>query len=105
MATKKVNTQKSDDNLAYLLAYLFEWLTGVIIYATASPSDKRLRMHALQAIALGIISIVASFILDFIFLPIAGLVVFLIWLYGMYIGYEAYKGIDIKIPVISDYIK
>ncbi len=101
---KNVSGDKTD-NLTFLITYLLEWLTGLIVYFTVGQNDKRARFHAIQAIVLGIVSIILSFILDFVFLPLSGIVAFLIWLYGMYIGYEAYKGVDVKIPILSDYLK
>ncbi len=40
------------------LAYLFLWLTGLIILLTAKKEEKYKRWHAIQAIALGIVVVV-----------------------------------------------
>jgi uncharacterized membrane protein len=63
-----------------------------------------LEFHAIQAIFLGVVMIAVSIIGSFIFV-LAGLLNFLIWVYGIYIGYQAYKGEDVEIPVIADYAK
>ncbi len=102
---KGTSQSKPDNkNLMFLFAYLLEWLSGLIVFFIAGE-DKRLKFHGMQAIGLGIIAAVLGVILDFVFFPLAGLVGLLIWLYGMYIGYEAYTGKDVKVPVLGDYIK
>jgi uncharacterized membrane protein len=100
MATKKTSEKPKANKLAYIVTYLFLPFSGVVVFVVASPDDKKLRKHALQAIALGVVSIVLG-VVPFV----GGLLGFVIWLYGMYVGYEAYQGIEIEIPVLSDYIK
>jgi hypothetical protein len=29
----------------------------------------------------------------------------LIWVYGLYIGFKAYNGVDVEIPIITDFVK
>jgi len=99
MAKKGVENEKTN-KLAYIVTYLFSFLSGAVVYVVARESEKRLKKHAVQAIALGIISFALGFI------PFMGsLIGFLVWLYGMYVGLEAYAGRDVKIPVVSDYVK
>ena len=94
--------EKEKKNIVYIFVYLFMWLSGIIVFFTAGQKDKRLKFHSLQAIFLGIIAIVLDFIL--VFVPFLGpLVVFLIFIYGMYIAVKAYYSEDIEIPVIVDY--
>ncbi|MGC9211806.1 MAG: hypothetical protein ACP5FU_06630, partial [Nitrososphaeria archaeon] len=69
-------------------------------FAPLTPA--KVKFHALQAIFLGITAIVLDLILFFV--PFAGpFLAFLIWVYGMYIGYKAYTGEDVKAPVLGDY--
>ena len=100
MASESASQQKGDFN--YLLVYLLEWLTGIIYFILKGGSNKRMKLHSLQAILLGVIAIVLS-VLSFI--PFVWVLSFLIWLYGMYIGYEASVGKDIAIPGITDFAK
>ncbi len=94
--------QKEKGNILYIITYLLTWITGIIIYVTEGQKDKRLKFHALQAIFLGITAIVLDLILFFV--PFVGpFLAFLIWVYGMYIGYKAYTGEDVKAPVLGDY--
>lgn len=99
-ANVDVGRQSEGRNGIYILIYFFEWISGVIAYFTAGKNDKRIKIHSLQAILLGVIAIILSFI------PIIGAVIaFIIWLYGLYVGYKAYTGIDIVIPGITGYVR
>ncbi|MGC8567021.1 MAG: DUF4870 domain-containing protein [Caldisphaera sp.] len=95
-------TQKDKGNIVYIITYLLTWLTGIIIYVTEGQKDKRVKFHSLQAIFLGIIGTILDLILFFV--PFLGpILLFLIWLYGMYIAYKAYNGVDMKVPALGDY--
>lgn len=65
----------------------------------------------MQAIFLGILMIIVSIVFTVIsfglfFIGTLGTLLNLfIWLYGLYVGFEAYNGNDITIPVITDYAK
>ena len=97
MATKQTKAQTK--SIVLFFAYLLTWLSGIIVYITAGQSDKRAKFHALQAIFLGVIAFIIGFI------PIISLLSILIWLYGLYIGWKAYDGQDVMIPVLGDYAK
>ena len=102
----------SEDKIWYLLAYLVPVLTGIIAYALYAEKDKKLRFHAVQSIFYGIAIWIFYFILSifffvffflFFFLSwIPGVILLLLWLYGLYIGYQAYSGKEAKMPVIGD---
>lgn len=100
MASNRDSQQKGDFN--YLLVYLLEWLTGIIYFLLKGGTDKRMKLHSLQAILLGIIGIILG---AFSFISFMWVLSFLVWLYGMYIGYEASVGRDITIPGITDFAK
>lgn len=103
--TKDSGSKLASDPFVYILTYVLSILTGIIMYIVAVDGDsKRLKLHAMQAIVLGIVWIVLSFVLFFI--PYLGTVLgFVIWLYGMYIGFRAYEGVDVEIPYITAYLK
>lgn len=91
-------------NVIYLFTYLLTWITGIIVYVTEGQRSERVKFHALQAIFLGVIAMIVAIIFSPI--PYLGSVLFfLLWLYGMYIGYQAYRGTDVSIPVIGDYAR
>lgn len=49
-----------------ILAYIFTWLGGLIVYFTAKENEGSVKFHAAQAIVLGIISVASSVICMFI---------------------------------------
>lgn len=95
-------SDKEKGNIMYIFAYVLSWISGIIVFITEGQKDPRLRFHSLQAIFLGITATVVDLILFFV--PFLGpFLAFLIWVYGMYIGYKAYSGEDVKAPVLGDY--
>jgi len=95
-APTAVKASEKDNRTMMLVAYLFTWLTGLIVYFTAGKEDPEVRFHAVQAILLGIAAQIGFFLF---FFPGAILV-----LYGWYVGYTAYsKGERMMIPVIGEY--
>lgn len=104
-STAKPVKNESLDPGIYLITYVLEFLTGIIMYLAFSQGSKRLKLHAMQAIIIGIASVILSFILG-IFIPALGtIVVFLIWLYCLYLGVKAYQGVDVEVPYITKYLK
>ena len=73
----------------------------MISTGTVHPgTDKRKKQHSIQAIILGIIAVILTFI------PFIGWVVdVLIWLYGLYVGYMASQGTDMDIPMVTEFAK
>jgi uncharacterized membrane protein len=108
MATKsdgkgvKIN---EDTNAWYILAYIIPLITGIIVLVLKGEGDNRLKMHAMQSIFLGIIIFVVAIVFGWILGIIASLINLLLWLYGLYVGFEAYNGRDITIPVLTDFAK
>lgn len=89
-----------------LVAYIFHWLTGLIVYFVAGKENDEVRFHAVQAILLGI-AMMVLWILGAITL-IGWIITYplslLLWLYGIYVGYTAYsKGERMLIPFIGQY--
>ncbi len=103
MATAKTNRKQSkgqEQNILYLAAYVLMWLTGIIVFVMAKPSEKRLRFNALQATFLGVVITVLWFI------PVVGwAIAAVLWLVGIISGAKAYNGDDVHLPVIADYAK
>jgi uncharacterized membrane protein len=96
--------QAQTQRIFLFLTYVLTLITGFIFYLIAKD-DKELRKHSLQAILLGVIQIIVAVV--FAFIPfigfLGGIINFLIWVYGLYVGYEAYSGREVRIPVISDF--
>jgi uncharacterized membrane protein len=97
-------SSEDEKSIGYIVNYLFLWLSGVIIYFTEAKKDSRIKFHAIQAILLGIFSAIVGIVFNLLSLSIVAVVASLIiWLYALYVGYEAYSGTDVVIPLISDY--
>jgi uncharacterized membrane protein len=112
MATKADNkgTQNTDDRVWFIIAYVLTIITGILTLIVKGETDKRLKLHAMQAIFLGIAMIIVAIVFDLLFFIgffgiIGSLINLLLWLYGLYVGFEAYNGRDVEIPVISDYAR
>jgi uncharacterized membrane protein len=114
----------AQNNLMAALAYLFGWVSGLIVYFI-SKDDKFARFHGLQSILFSIAEFVlivafgiAGFILSFVLMMVSpelgaismilvfgvpalvGLVLLLVWLWCMY---QAYSGNMYKLPVIGNF--
>jgi uncharacterized membrane protein len=103
-----------DPKLGGLLAYLFTWLSGLVIYLT--QRDRELRFHGAQAILLGIAWVVAVFawtmvsaVLGIASDTLGTLFGFVGWLLGLafvavwvLMMVKAYNQEHYKLPVIGD---
>jgi uncharacterized membrane protein len=86
----------SDDKLWAMLAYVFSPLVPIILMFMEDKKNRPfIRAHNMQALILGIITIVTSGICIGI----------LVWFYQLYCAYQAYQGLTVTIPVISDFAK
>ena len=89
---------KENDNIMAALAYFLGFVSGIIIYLIEKdkPDKSRFVMfHAVQAIILGVVWFIFSFV------PIIGqLFVFITWVLMVY---KAYTGEEYHLPVIGDY--
>lgn len=86
----------SDDKLWALLAYIFSPLIPIILMLMEDKKDRPfIRAHNAQALVLGIITIVTS----------AFCIGFLVWIYQIYCGIQAYQGNEVEIPVVTNFVK
>ncbi|MGD0728885.1 MAG: hypothetical protein ABR981_02310 [Candidatus Micrarchaeaceae archaeon] len=97
---------KEDLQIYFIISYVLLLITGIIVLLVKGEEDKRLKMHSIQAILLGIVFIAIWIIFGWVaFGIIADVLNFLLWLYALYVGFEAAAGTDIEIPVITKYAK
>lgn len=96
MAAKKAGNPKPQ-NFEYLIAYVFIFVSGILMYL-CRKDDKTMKFHAVQASILGVIIVVLLF-----FSAIGITLSFLLWLYGLYLGFNASEGRKIVVPVIGNY--
>jgi uncharacterized membrane protein len=102
--------KNADDRIWYIIAYLIPYMiSGIVVLFLKGESNKRLRLHAMQSIFLGILMIILWIVFTFItfgfFYIIGALLSLFVWLYGLYVGFEAYNGRDVTIPTITEYAK
>jgi uncharacterized membrane protein len=122
-----VQTGKSstglDENIAALLAYVFGWLSGLILFLMEKDS-RLVRFHAMQSIllnvAIAVLAIVVGVVISILILilgqvsgalaGIAGVISLLFWLaFAVVIAViwvlcmiRAYQGKMFKLPFIGD---
>ncbi|MEX1068437.1 MAG: hypothetical protein WD940_01780 [Patescibacteria group bacterium] len=105
------NTNKGTglpQNTAAALTYLFGFVTG-ILFLLIEKQNRFVRFHAMQSTVLFGGFFVLNWILwlvpvvDVIWALLSipmGLALFVLWIYLMY---EAYQGVEYKLPVIGDF--
>jgi uncharacterized membrane protein len=92
------------ENIAGLLAYLFGWVSGLILFLI--DGRKFVRFHALQSIILTVVLMVVYFVLGiipiigWILMALLGIGFFILWIMLMM---KAYQGQMWKLPVIGEY--
>lgn len=108
-ARKAPHDDENDDlKLLYIMAYFLLWVSGILIYLIYGNRNKRLRFHSFQAVLYGIVWTVLQVIFGiagFVLGPLSillSIVLLILWLYGLYVGYKAMDGIDIKITAVGD---
>lgn len=86
----------SDDKLWAMLSYVFSPLIPIILMLMEDKKNRPyIKANNIQALILGIITVVTStFCLGI-----------LVWFYQLYCGYQAYQGQEVKIPLITDFVK
>jgi uncharacterized membrane protein len=86
----------SDDKLWAALAYVFSPLVPVILMLMEDKKNRPyIKSHNAQALILGVIAVVTS----------GFCVGILVWIYALYLAYQAYQGQTVVIPVITDFCK
>lgn len=93
MNTGEIN---DTDKLWALLSMIFAPLVGIIALLIEDKKSRPfIKYYAVQSIILGVLSILLSGVC-------IGVIV---WVYGIYIGFKAYGGEYVQIPVITDFCK
>src|SRR5574341_145190 len=96
----------SDDKLCALLAYVLTPIVPVIILLMQDKKNRPfLRAHNAQALAWGLVNVVIGTILSGVLFFCFGAPSIIIWLVGVYWGYQAYQGKLVTIPFITDFVK
>ncbi len=86
----------SDDKLWALLAYILSPLVPIIIMVMEDKKNRPfLKAHNAQALILGLITVVTS----------GFCVGILVWFYAIYLGFQAYQGKMVEVPLITKFVK
>lgn len=102
------------------LAYLFTWITGLIVFFTAKKEEKYKRWHAIQAIGVGVVVVILYAVVNFLIVgvmlsPGAGAgaaggaflvttllyLAILAWIIVMMV--TAYQGKTLRLPVLAGF--
>jgi uncharacterized membrane protein len=93
----------SDDKLWALLSYIIAPIVSIIMLLIEEKKNRPfIKFHAVQSLILGIIAVILYVVLGWIFVGLC--LGFLVWAYGIYLGIKAYGGVNVKVPVITDWI-
>lgn len=86
----------SDDKLWALLAYILSPIVPIIIMVMEDKKNRPfLKAHNAQALILGLITVVTS----------GFCVGILVWFYAIYLGFQAYQGKMVEVPLITKFVK
>jgi uncharacterized membrane protein len=91
-----------DDKLWALLAYVLTPLIPIIIMVMEDKKERPfLRAHNAQALAWGVLMVIVGMVSS----VVCGIPALLMWLVGIYWGWQAYQGQLVEIPVLTDFVK
>lgn len=85
-----------DDKLWALLGYIVPVIALLALLLEEKKERPFVRYHAVQALILGVITIVAS-------ATVCGWI--LVWIYAIYVGIRAYQGEWVEIPFFTDFAR
>ena len=108
---KKKSSTGMQSQIAVLIAYIFGWIGGLIIYLI-EKENKFVKYHAMQALVLGIIEVACVLVIS----VILGLIPYIGWFFFSWVGYlasaacwifgiiaivKAFSGETFRIPGVS----
>ena len=94
-----------NENVAALIAYMFGWLSGLIIFLVEKES-RFVRFHALQSLVFfGSMSLILGVlgripVVGWVFAIVGGIITFGFWIIGMI---NAYRGELYRFPIVGDF--
>ncbi|MBN2145792.1 MAG: hypothetical protein JW726_00330 [Anaerolineales bacterium] len=99
MTEAPINTEiTQDDKLWAALSYVFSPVIPIVILLMEDKKSRPyLKFHAVQALA----TIIVLYILATVTVGCGSILLFAM----LYWAYQAYQGQDVRIPVITDFIK
>lgn len=85
-----------DDKLWALLGYIFGLIALIALLMEDKKNRPFVKYHAVHALAIALLVVITSWTICGWAIP---------WLYGLYLGFQAYKGEWVVVPVITDFVK
>jgi uncharacterized membrane protein len=86
----------SDDKLWAALTYIFSPIVPIILMLMEDKKNRPfIKAHNAQALILGIITVLTS----------TFCVGILVWIYQLYLAYQAYQGKTVEVPLITNFCK
>jgi uncharacterized membrane protein len=96
MSQEPMSDVTPDDKLWAALAYVIPVIIPIVLLLMADKKDRPfIKAHNIQALILGILVYVLSF----------ACVGILVWVYMLYLAYQAYQGKIVEVPVITSFCK
>ena len=93
-----------DDRLWSMLAYIFTPLVPIIILVMEDKKDRPfIKAHNMQALVLGIVNVVIAVFFGWLIVPLC--LNAALFIYVLYLGFQAYQGQKVTIPVITNFVK
>lgn len=85
----------SDDKLWSLLGYVFPLIALIALLMEDKKARPFVKYHAVQALILGVVAAILSSVCIGV----------LVWFYAIYIGFQAYQGQWVEVPMVTDFAK
>ncbi len=95
----------SDDRLWAALGYPIPLVAIIVLLMEDKKSRPFIKFHAVQSIVANIAYFIVATILSTVTLGFGALCAIPLWLVFLYWAYQAYQGQDVKIPMVSDFIR
>jgi uncharacterized membrane protein len=100
-----VNTEITDqDRLMAALAWIIAPLAIVILVVEDMKNRPFQRYHAVNSLAFAVIFFVVVSIIAFVTFG-CGSVLYILWLVVFYWGYQAYQGIWVEVPYLTNFCR
>lgn len=104
---------RREDSIMFIVAYVLPVLSGLFVYLLYGHKDQRLRFQSAQSIIYWIAVLIVYYVLTtifsittlFVLMPIAWIFFLLAWLYGLWVGYQAFLGNDMSLPTVGELAK
>lgn len=86
----------SDDKLWAFLGYIIPLVALIALLMEDKKARPFIKYNAVHALLISVATVILSFTACFWVIP---------WLYGIYVGYKAYQGEWVEVPMATDMAK